>query len=372
MQRSKVKIEMRNQVLSVIPYYGGKAKMNDLLVDMLDYDNTDIYVEPFGGGARTLLNKPRHKLECMNDLSTGLQALFTVLTKEDTTKQLMDFLYKTSFTSEWFNWALDYRNSIEDNAVGEIKRQMIAFINKTAPDLWIEFKKDSRSVYIDNALQALDITTNERKKAQVLLRKYLALKGRKDLQELNFNEAFNNKDYDKIKHAAATFIVYQMSRDAMGKYFSKLRFKDDNAYHNRVDNLLEASYRLKGVQITALDAYDFFNDDEDTVINNPKAMVYCDPTYLSEADVDTYIKSKEDYNPGIVYKNYWTYSEHEMFLRKIQIANCKMLVSNYRDRTRLYDRYLNSDYGWKSIEYNTVTTIGGGASSRTEVLWYNY
>lgn len=363
---------MRKQILSAIPYYGGKAKMNDLIVDMLDYDHTDIYIEPFGGGARTLLNKPRHSLECMNDLSTGIQALFTALTKEDTTKQLIDFLYKTSFASEWFNWALDYRNAIEDNALGEIKRQMIAFINKIDSDLWIKFKKDSSNVFVDNALKEVNITTDERKRAQVLVRKYLALKGHKELRELTFNDAFNNQDYNVIEHAAATFIVYQMSRDAMGKYFSKLRFKNDNAYYNRIDNLLEASYRLKGVQIFALDAYDFLNDDVDTVINNPNAMIYCDPTYLSEADVDTYIKSKEDYNPGVVYKNYWTYSEHEMFLRKIQMADCKMLVSNYRDRTRLYDRYLNSDYGWKSMEYNTVTTVGGGSSSRTEVLWYNY
>lgn len=372
MQRSKVKIEMRNQVLSVIPYYGGKAKMNDLLVDMLDYDNTHIYIEPFAGGARTLLNKPRHQIEWMNDLSTGIQALFTVLTKEDTTKQLTDFLYKTSFTRDWFNWALDYRNSIEDNAVGEIKRQMISYIDKIAPDLWKEFKRKSSIVNIDSALKELDISIDERKRARVLMQKYMTLKGHKGLRELTFNEAFNNNDYSHIEHAAATFIVYQMSRDAMGKYFSKLRFKNDNAYYNRVDNLLEASYRLKGVRISALDAYDFFNDEAESPINNPNVMFYCDPTYLSEADVDTYITSKEDYNPGIVYKNYWTYSEHESFLKKIQMAQCKMLVSNYRDRTRLYDRYLNSDFGWKSLEYETVTTVGRGAKSRTEVLWYNY
>ena len=364
--------KMRKNVLSVIPYYGGKSKMNDLLVDMLDYDNTDIYIEPFAGGARTLLNKPRHKLEYMNDLSTGIKALFTVLSKEDTAKQLMDFLYNTSYTKEWFNWALDYRNSIEDNSIGEIKRQMISFIDKVSPDLWKEFKRKSSIVNIDNALKEMDISTDVRKRAKVLLLKYLSLKGRQDLQELTFNEAFNNIDYNQIEHAAATFIVYQMSRDAMGKYFSKLSFKDDDAYHNRVDNLLEASYRLKGVKVLALDAYDFFNDDEDSPINNPDVMFYCDPTYLSEADVDTYIKSKEDYNPGIVYKNYWTYSEHESFLKKIQMAQCKMLVSNYRDRTSLYDRYLNSDFGWKSLEYETVTTVGRGAKSRTEVLWYNY
>ena len=363
---------MGRQVLSVIPYYGGKAKMNDLIVDLLDYENTDIYIEPFGGGARTLLNKPRHKVECMNDLSTGIRALFTVLTKEDTTKQLMDFLYKTHYSIEWFNWALDYRNSIEDNAFGEIKRQMLAFIKKISPSLFEDFKKYKDSSYIENAIKELKISPDDKKRAKILLTKYLAIKGNKNLHELKFNEAFNEKDYNIIEHAAATFIVYQMSRDAMGKYFSKHRFKNDDAYYSRVDNLLEASHRLRGVEITSYDAFDFFNEDEDTILNNSRVMVYCDPTYLSEADVESYIKTRQDYNPGKVYKNYWTYTEHELFLQKIQMTKCKILVSNYRDRTRLYDRYLNSEYGWKSIEYNTYTTINGRASARTEVLWYNY
>ena len=94
--------------------------MNSLIVDLLDYQNTDIYIEPFGGGARTLLNKPRHSYEVMNDLSTGIQALFTTLTDKTATRQLMNFLYETEYSKKWFEWAVAYRNEIEDNAVGEI------------------------------------------------------------------------------------------------------------------------------------------------------------------------------------------------------------------------------------------------------------
>ncbi len=47
-----------DKTLSAFNYYGGKARMAPLICDLLDYDTTDIYIEPFGGGARTLLNKP--------------------------------------------------------------------------------------------------------------------------------------------------------------------------------------------------------------------------------------------------------------------------------------------------------------------------
>ncbi|MDF2590152.1 MAG: hypothetical protein K0R00_3118 [Herbinix sp.] len=53
--------------------------------------------------------------------------------------------------------------------------------------------------------------------------------------------------------------------------------------------------------------------------------------------------------------------------------NFKMLVSNYRDRTNLYDKYLCEHNGWNSLEYETKTTVGGSRdNNRTEILWYNY
>ncbi|MGF7141751.1 site-specific DNA-adenine methylase [Anaerotaenia torta] len=367
---------MQNKVFSVIPYYGGKAKMNSLIVDLLDYQNTDIYIEPFGGGARTLLNKPRHSYEVMNDLSTGIQALFTTLTDRTATRQLMNFLYETEYSKKWFEWAVAYRNEIEDNAVGEIKRQMIDYISQIEDrynlDLWGEFHKSPHDIHVERTLRKLGISQEERKKAVTLVNKYLSIKSHENLSDVTVADALNKRGYDKIHHAAATFIVYQMSRDSMGKYFTAYRFKSENAYYNTVDRLLEANDRLSGVQIYAKDAMEFFDDGEDTVLNDKRVMLYCDPTYLSEEDVDTYIKLKEDYNPGAVYKNYWTYTEHEEFLKKIQYAECKILLSNYRDRTHLYDNYLNNSTGWRSIEYETVTTVGVGAKKRTEVLWLNY
>ena len=44
--------------LSIAPYFGGKARMAHFIADRLDYANSDIFVTPFGGMCRVLLNKP--------------------------------------------------------------------------------------------------------------------------------------------------------------------------------------------------------------------------------------------------------------------------------------------------------------------------
>ncbi|MEM2121755.1 MAG: DNA adenine methylase [Candidatus Woesearchaeota archaeon] len=54
--------------LHLIAYIGGKNKICDKIIPLLDYSKT-CYVELFGGGANVLLNKPRHKVEILNDFS---------------------------------------------------------------------------------------------------------------------------------------------------------------------------------------------------------------------------------------------------------------------------------------------------------------
>lgn len=109
-------------VLSAFTYYGGKARMAPLICDMLDYTHTTIYIEPFGGGARTLLNKPRHDYEIYNDASAGLCAFMRVMSDPVRSAELIDSLYNTEYSAEEFYNALAYRNSIEDNYIDEFKR----------------------------------------------------------------------------------------------------------------------------------------------------------------------------------------------------------------------------------------------------------
>ena len=69
---------------------------------MIDFKDSEHYIELFGGGASILLNKPRHKKETYIDIDKGLTAMFKLLSKEDTSEELIHELYKTNFSREEF------------------------------------------------------------------------------------------------------------------------------------------------------------------------------------------------------------------------------------------------------------------------------
>jgi DNA adenine methylase len=60
--------------LSFFPYIGGKSLIADAIIKLIP-EHT-IYVEPFGGSAKVLLNKPPSKIEVYNDADLRLSNLF--------------------------------------------------------------------------------------------------------------------------------------------------------------------------------------------------------------------------------------------------------------------------------------------------------
>ena len=120
--------------LSLFSYFGGKARFCKEIAELLDYDHTDIYIEPFGGAASVLLNKPTHGMEIYSDVSRGLVALMPYLSDPDKAPELIDCLYDTVYSIDCFNECLEYRNSVDDNflkmeQVKELKKRK-AFARK--------------------------------------------------------------------------------------------------------------------------------------------------------------------------------------------------------------------------------------------------
>ncbi len=119
--------------------------------------------------------------------------------------------------------------------------------------------------------------------------------------------------------------------------------------------------------------------------------MYCDPSYISveketemleDIDVDhtprladairrKYDGKKMPTNLGKVYAMSFGYDDQEKFLRCIQKAKCRILVSNYD--LQLYNKYLNEETGWHREEFHTTTGVGSKKDNkRIEVIWYNY
>jgi len=63
-------------MMSAFPYIGGKTRLAEWVIDHLPPHTT--YVEPFGGSASVLLNKPRSTVEIFNDKDSDVVTFFRV------------------------------------------------------------------------------------------------------------------------------------------------------------------------------------------------------------------------------------------------------------------------------------------------------
>lgn len=82
-------------------YYGGKFYLAPWIIGM--FPSHSLYVEPFGGAASVLLNKPRCNHEIYSDLNSGIVCLLTLI--RDDLSSLVEKLRKISVTAEvYYSW----------------------------------------------------------------------------------------------------------------------------------------------------------------------------------------------------------------------------------------------------------------------------
>jgi hypothetical protein len=63
-------------------------------------------------------------------------------------------------------------------------------------------------------------------------------------------------EYDEIELAKSTYIIYQCSRDGIGKDFSHAKYKSNDIYLSRILNLYHITERLENVIIVNRNAFD--------------------------------------------------------------------------------------------------------------------
>lgn len=76
-----------------------------------------VYVEPFGGGASILLNKPRAEIEVYNDLDDALVNLFQVVRDEEMFARFADVLQWTPSSRREFERAIKLHGDAAESAV---------------------------------------------------------------------------------------------------------------------------------------------------------------------------------------------------------------------------------------------------------------
>ncbi len=162
--------------LSIISYYGGKYQMCYQIADMLkkyENDGVDTYVELFGGGARVLLNKPRHKFEYYGELMQGMNTLFKVLADKKKADKFISYLFDIEVSENLFYECKLYKDYYED--------------------LFFDFKVKETAYFIEKAIKNTD----------------------------------KNKIKSKFVRIAKSFLTYKVFLDAMNKYYnSKVKFNE--------------------------------------------------------------------------------------------------------------------------------------------------
>ncbi len=102
-----------------IRYYGGKFRIAAWVISLLPEHSC--YVEPFGGGAAVLLQKPRSYAEVYNDIDGQIVNLFRVCQDDVLRQQLIEKLKFTPYSRDEFKVAQE----ICDDPVESARRTLI-------------------------------------------------------------------------------------------------------------------------------------------------------------------------------------------------------------------------------------------------------
>lgn len=418
----------KNKVLSPFPYYGGKAKMAPLICSLLDYDNTNLYIEPFGGGCRTLLNKKKHEQEIYNDFGYGLTTFFNVMANEYATEELISLLLENPPTKDSFNDLVIKRMETEDRLTTSSNAVLSSMALDSYRNHNISTFKDLRKKIRDEdyrgivqhlymIMNADYISKRLNSMEFVQYQHYYELyKDFWDMVEKERNETFEDakidfeeawlqranmelpepntplaKLYDKhlqlYAEQCATAAVYSYTNDIinnnpLGTSLSDvdIAFMIFQLYYCSRDGMGTTWSDFKNRNINK------YYKTVDNLRNVSKRMRDVNITQCDALDLvrlyrtydnvmiyldPSYLKPEDEMvDLGRVYKMSYSYMDHEKLLREIikPDTHAKILISNYD--VDLYNTYLCD---WKKTYYKTFTSVGGKKNNRRiEVLWQNY
>lgn len=136
---------------SPIKWVGGKRNIRKTLVKMMPKHFQ--YVEVFSGAAWVLLEKPKSKLEVLNDINGDLINFYKVIKDKNKCQQLINELYLTLKSRQLFEeW--DSLKSVEVNNLSEIERAVrFYFMLKMAFGGRINRKKNTYCISNDGRKQ---------------------------------------------------------------------------------------------------------------------------------------------------------------------------------------------------------------------------
>lgn len=109
----------------VISYHGGKFRLANWVID--HFPPHQVYVEPFGGAAGVLMQKPRSHGEVYNDLDGDIVNLFRVLQGTESRAALTELLILTPYARDEFDLAWEHTDEPVERARRTVIRAQMGF-----------------------------------------------------------------------------------------------------------------------------------------------------------------------------------------------------------------------------------------------------
>ena len=129
----------------VIRYHGGKFRLASWVLE--HFPPHKCYVEPFGGAAGVLIQKPRSYAEVYNDLDGDIVNLFRVLQGEHSSQRLIELLTLTPYARAEFELAWQPAEEPVERARRLIIRAQMGFGSAGASKGIKGFRIDSARAY---------------------------------------------------------------------------------------------------------------------------------------------------------------------------------------------------------------------------------
>lgn len=129
----------------VIRYHGGKFRLAPWVIG--HFPPHKCYVEPFGGAAGVLIQKPRSYAEVYNDLDGDIVNLFRVLQGKESSDRLLDLLTLTPYAREEFERAWTQTEDMIERARRTIIRAQMGFGSAGASKGITGFRIDTARAY---------------------------------------------------------------------------------------------------------------------------------------------------------------------------------------------------------------------------------
>jgi site-specific DNA-adenine methylase len=344
----------KSSLLSLIPRLGGKYALAQDLADIINWTRHNYglyaYIEPMGGGARTLLNIQPFSEEYYCEFEKGIANVFQCVANRDTVDEFVERLRKMEVNEETFVAAMI--DNIMYNAADVLRRDLSMSNDQTATD--------------DDFSKLWNAPENRKP-----LKKAMKIDGAEEKVSKYFFTLDNPENI--LKSGVNNYFLAHWGWNAKMDKFKEVG--DKSIHYEAVERYMDNLEKIYDVHMRLAKAHIICGDGRELIkkfINDENALIYADPPYITKA-----IKAGKE---GKSYENDWPREWHVDFAKLLHSCKGKVILSGYDAEEY---NILMADKNWTRVFLKELTTSsavltddmqrkGDGKKIEDEFIWINF